>query len=338
MKNININILTDNEHDSTSFYRAWGVWNQIRKKVNLPIQLFKERGFGWNTVGFYDIVFFHRPNNQDHLNAITVARKNGIPVWVDFDDDLINIQSHNPAYGAFKDKANTIKEICSLSDVVTVSTEGLRQNYMKAFGTNGGNIEVIENFVAYENLPFCVPQKKAKFRILWRGSNTHEMDWITHRDAFLEFLKDKKNVKFINIGDMPLSIKKDIEKHCEVESVWGRRLIDYLLWLRTGVADLLFVPLEDNLFNQAKSDCACQEGLIGGMDSVAPEWNTKYGFTYGNVTESLEEAYSEWSERYDDYKKEIVSQQKQLRDEWKERFMQRVDIMRKILNIPEIKE
>lgn len=338
MKLLNINVFTDAPNDSTSFYRAWGVFNQIRKRTDLPLNLLEEPRFGWNTINKFDLCYMHRANSQDHLDAVTICKKNNIPVWVDYDDDLVNIPKHNPAYRVFSDKKDKIKDILSLADVITVSTQALKDNYIAALQAGGSKIEVVENFVPFDNLPFNIPQKRGgKFRILWRGSNTHEMDWIVFKDAFIAFLKlHPDKIKFINIGDMPMAIKMEIAQYCEVENVQGRRLIDYLLWLRTGVADCIFVPLEDIPFNAAKSDIAVQEGLIGGMDAVCPKWNSDAFYAYENVqeaTDMLDSVYTDWHENYEDYKKGIVRAQNDMKEKYQQRFDKRLNILKNILKV-----
>lgn len=264
----NINIVTDAPNDSTSFYRAHGVFNQLRKKSDINISLFDDKQFGWNTVGKYDILYLHRPNNNQHLEIAAIAKKNGVPLWIDFDDDIMNIPQTNPAYRAFSGSKQIIKDIVNMADYVSTSTRALKDNMVSACQADATKFTVLPNFVPLDNLRFNAPRKRAKFRILWRGSATHEADWATCLPYFVEFLKKYgKDCEFINIGDMPLMAKLEIAKYTQVTTHAGRRLIDYLLLLSTGeLGDFIFVPLEDNAFNHAK--CLTSDTFLSTKEGI----------------------------------------------------------------------
>lgn len=343
MKTYNINVVTDAPNDSTSFYRAHGVFNQLRKKSDINISLFDDKQFGWNTVGKYDILYLHRPNNNQHLEIAAIAKKNGVPLWIDFDDDIMNIPQTNPAYRAFSGSKQIIKDIVNMADYVSTSTRALKDNMVSACQADATKFTVLPNFVPLDNLRLNAPRKRGKFRILWRGSATHEADWATCLPCFVEFLKKYgKDCEFINIGDMPLMAKLEIAKYTSVTTHAGRRLIDYLLLLSTGeLGDFIFVPLEDNAFNRGKSDIACQEGLIGGMPSLAPEWlkvnKGEYeSYEYhvaGAIPDALAEAFNVWDDDYEGYRKAVVNLQRRMQGVYAERYDLREKLIKKILGI-----
>lgn len=337
----NINIVTDAPNDSTSFYRAHGVFNQLRKKADFNIALFDDKSFGWNTVGKYDILYLHRPNNSQHLEIAAIAKKNGVPLWIDFDDDIINIPQTNPAYRVFAPNKQIIKDIVQMADYVSTSTKSLKDNLVSACQADSTKFYVLPNFIPLDNLRFHTPRKQGKFRILWRGSGTHEADWAVCLPYFVEFLKKYgKDCEFINIGDMPLIAKLEIAKHTQVTTHAGRRLIDYLLLLSTGVlGDFAFVPLEDNLFNRSKSDIACQEGLVGGMPSLIPEWNKVNKGEYesyeyhvlGAIPDTLGEAFNLWNDDYEAYRKTTINLQRRMQAVYQERYLLRENLIKKII-------
>lgn len=339
----NINIVTDSPNDSTSFYRAHGVFNQLRKKADFNISLYDDKQFGWNTVGKYDIMYMHRPNSAQHLEVCSITKKNGIPLWIDFDDDIINIPQTNPAYRVFTPNKGYIKDIVNMADYVSVSTRSLKDNLVSACQSDASKFKVIPNFIPFDNIGMSNPRKHPKFRILWRGSGTHEADWAECLPYFLEFLsKYGKDCEFINIGDMPLLAKVQIEKYTNVVSHMGRKLIDYLLLLRTGVlGDFIFVPLQDIPFNRAKSDIAVQEGLIGGMLSLAPEWNKVNKDEYESfeyhvpsaIPDRLAEAFDLWNDDFDVYRKRVLSMQKKMMAVYAERYAIRENLLKEILGV-----
>ncbi len=269
-----INIFTPYPSDGTSFYRAWGVFNQIVQRESLPIHLEANNVNTWADIGKYQLLFCHRPHDTSHLNFIVTAKNMNIPVWVDWDDMLDAVPSTNPAYKMYKD--TSLNEILSKSDVITCSTQFMANQY---------NGQVIENFIPLK-LQYREPVKRDKFRIVWRGSNTHEKDWMVHLPKVVEFLKDKKDVQFIVLGDMPVFALHTIIHYVDVRKIEGMNTLPYFQALQnTELGDLLFVPLEDIPFNRAKSDCSTREALVNGMLSLSPEWNNNDVFAYGDVTE-----------------------------------------------------
>lgn len=175
-----------------------------------------------------------------------------------------------------------------------------------------------------------------KFRIVWRGSNTHDMDWYTHIGDVVKFLNGKKDVEFVLIGDVHFSIEQQINTYCGIRKIKGMDTSTYFEFLQGNqIGDVLFVPLQENLFNKSKSDCAVLEGLVNGMISITPEWNNSDSYTYKgkNVYSALNKAYNTWKNAYPSMSDEIISQQEKAKERAKINYQKRLDILKNLLSL-----
>lgn len=323
-----VNIWTGSPQDGTSFYRAWGVFNQIARRENLPIFFDQTDKGGWEVFGKYDLIFMHRVHDKSHLDYIAAAQ-GMVPVWLDFDDDLINVPKTNPTYRSYA--GSQTLQMLPMAQVITASTQGILDNY----NTPG---TVIKNFIPITGIRYNKPEKAARFRVMWRGSATHGMDWKDYRAPLMRFLKGKKDVEFVSVGAIPELVLADIQTLVDTRVIDG--IPDAYRYMRffesKQLADVCFVPLATNLFNRAKSDCAVKEALVNGAISITPSWNNNDLYFYNNPDQAegaLEQAYKKWRDKYSDFVEEVVFQQEQAKEDAEKNYTKRLDILKNILNL-----
>ena len=113
------------KRDGTSVYRAWGVLPYLGASglelVECPSSI------NWTDMVSCDAVFIQRPIIQGAINLAMYAKQYRKPVWIDYDDDLFCVPKDNPAHDMYNQDAykENIKRLCSIADVVTVSTKAL---------------------------------------------------------------------------------------------------------------------------------------------------------------------------------------------------------------------
>jgi len=201
------------------------------------------------------------------------ARKKPLKVILDMDDDVFNIDPYSDAYRVFgvkevkhgnewlwKDGGNidiegnkeyqrSLKSFLMRADIVTVSTERLKQTYSKY----NKNIIVVPNSIDPKD--WVVPNFKEhdEIRIGWTGGLSHYSDWYDIKDDIKRIADEFPQVKFVIGGIKFDGIFKDINPD-QVE-YWG--------WVdATGhgyrVAmmdlDLAIIPLRKSDFNANKSN------------------------------------------------------------------------------------
>lgn len=280
-------VLTVNKNDSTSFYRANGVLGDLRRQMKLEITSmdFNDlNNMSWASLMLYDVVFMQRPYQAVALKMAQYCREMSLPVWVDFDDHLLEVPSDNRSYSLFSNPAtkSNIVEIIRLSNVMTVSTGALKSTYEPL----NENIRVVPN--AFNDKLFRYRAKQpTKKTMLWRGSETHNMDMFYYGDPMYESQVKYTDWEFLYFGFNPWFIPETPNKKYLSAT-------DPILYFRQiyGLAPrAMQVPLIKSLFNLCKSNIAWIEGTFAGAVCLVPdwpEWNLPGTITYNSAEDYRE--------------------------------------------------
>lgn len=289
----NILALLPNAIDATSFYRGLGPLVDLQKKLEFELNLVKE--VNWATLKPVDLLFLQRPYKDNHVKILELAQDNGVPVWIDYDDDLFSVPRSNQTHKVYGNQKhqNNIAQMLSMANVVTVSTEALKFKFVEILqmvqkaepnyeGLNLDPKKIIvvpnaydEGFVKYRQ--FLKKQPHQNKLITWRGSNTHDQDlweftpalknaFSKHLDWTLNFIGEAFWMTIEELGKIPNIKPTNI---VETESVDPAQ---YWKMLYLTAPALIIVPLHDCPFNRAKSNIAWIEGLHAGAVTLAPNW------------------------------------------------------------------
>lgn len=262
---MNVLFLSYKRSDSCSFYRSAGIAADLRRKTPHNITTMEwEAGLDWAAITSYDLIMFQRPYNKTSLSLLSYIKACNIPVWIDYDDNLLEIPPENKAFDAYGDEErDSIKKMLTLADVVTVTTDELKH----AFSQWSDNIQVIPN--AFNDLIFQRPAKlpKRNNSVLWRGTDTHIYDIMTFAGAINKVAADFKDTQFLYMGYRPWFL--DSVNNGFVKS---QDIIVYFQSLIKLAPKIMQVPLHDNIFNRCKSNIACLEGAYAGAISIVPSW------------------------------------------------------------------
>lgn len=256
-----------NLSDSTSFYRAMGPLNELRRAMP-ELNMHHLAKYNWATIDECDAIFLQRPSSKDEVGIMQMAKDVGVPIWVDYDDLLVAVPTDNPAYFTYmkEDRHANIKWIVENADHLTVSTESLKlglQQWNK-------NITVVPNAINMRHFPYRKPANRTK-RIVWRGSKTHQRDVFTYAQTLFALHAKHKSWAWHFIGDNMWFITDNMEHHRTVvhEPIeWPA----YFRLLQDLAPSIMLVPLHEHPFNYAKSNIAWIEGCFAGAVTVAPNW------------------------------------------------------------------
>lgn len=259
---IKIKINDQVPHGGCSYYRSLGPFSKIKDGVD--VQYINK--IGWHTIADADIVFFSRPQSYEYLEAIQITKNFGVPVWVDWDDLPHACPDYNPNYDFYSQKStrDVIEKCIAAADIVTVSTNEIK----KVFSKFNRNIQLIVNAHNDYNYRLQSIVKTNPF-INWRGSPTHEDDLVSCQKEILDIADKYKQWYFSFIGDGTRFITKhikDVYKKPELE------ITSYFFTLKTIAPKIHIIPLLDNLFNRAKSNCAWLEATWAGAAVIAPDF------------------------------------------------------------------
>lgn len=270
--------------DATSFYRAVGPLKRIERTSNGAVFcdfLNVDRGsqINWTHFENGDIFFAQRPFTEGHLKLINYAHIQGLPVWVDFDDDVFSVPHSNPAHETYSKELTQkiVAECLASADVVTVSTPALAKRYEKL----NPNIHVIPNAYPANALG---RYRKADRGVLWqrklavwRGSRTHDEDLLQFTQELGGVVANHLDWTYAFFGS-PFWVTMDYLRRAAAKnprSVLPCGMIETHEYLHSAWAmkpALFFVPLAPTVFNQSKSNIAWIEAAHAGAAAIVPDW------------------------------------------------------------------
>jgi hypothetical protein len=251
---------------AVSYYRSIGVLSYLPKlnnkiKINIPEQI------SWSSLIGTDIFYMERPQYEKDLQAMCMAKDFNVKVWVDYDDLLHEIPKYNPAYTPYKNSnlLQNIETVFKTADIITVSTQSIKEYYSKKFNLN--NIHIIPNAHNDYQYPFNIVTDTVT-SINWRGSNTHRHDLLSVKDALINTSKTSDGWAYTFIGNDTWFVSDEI-KNC---FTFGEMdIIDYFKFTKELKSAIQIVPLVDNEFNRAKSNIGWLEGTYSGSVTIAPD-------------------------------------------------------------------
>jgi len=221
--------------------------------------------------GRYDAVVLKSYHNQDVMAVAQVAKAYGLKVIIDIDDMGLEIPEYNSAvkYFAHPQAKNIIASTLGLADLIIASTPAIKIAYS---AMTKAKIIVIPN--AYHDARFGDASKprpaKKPVQMAWRGGKRHSGDMEGVRKPMTEAMNNP-GLQWKFWGGNPNESAAFIKAHPGQWEEWQPALLMYFMAFARSEPDWLFVPLEVNTFNKAKSNCSAIEALmLCGAGVIAP--------------------------------------------------------------------
>jgi len=206
-------------------------------------------------------------------------------------DDIIfieDIPEYNRFRSAFDDPTirQTSMDIMLMADEMTVTNQFMKDYF--ADKTGHKQITVIPNFVPkfwmdrfYDKTEISVnyENNKKKPRILYCGSGAHfDVDSkVKHRDDFHHvhdvIRKTVTQFQWVFFGGYPLPLR-DLVKSGKVEYHGWKSLMEYPYKIHQLKPQLMYAPLMESNFNNAKSDLKFIEGCCMGIPTICQDMKT----------------------------------------------------------------
>lgn len=226
-------------------------------------ELLTTESWAW---GMYDVLLCENCLTQQSAAVISIAKSYGMKVWIDIDDDKQNVPSYNAAHIVLRTKAAKELDLGAVkqADIVTVSTLAIKDVY----GKFNPNIVVVPN--AWNDYLFQQPAQLAAqgsiVKVAWRGGDKHSGDLESVREPLIKFFSNSKITWRFYGAFPPPWLRWESRHYVPFQPLF--------LWWKTLISarpDWLFVPLADNKFNRAKSDCsAIEANMLAGAGVIAP--------------------------------------------------------------------
>ena len=211
--------------------------------------------------------------------------------WIQYElDDVIkyeDIPLYNHGRIAYDNKqffAN-VKNMLNAADIITVTTDRLKQYYAENYDVPDEKFQVIPNYLprwwggeSYdldkqvksfrENVKrprIVFPMSSSHFDI--KGLNNYQDDFT----QVAEFIRSTyKKYDFTIIGHAPKLIE-DLVKDKKVTVAGGSDLLNYPRELNMRNFHAIIAPLQDNVFNRCKSAIKLHEGWGAGLPVIAQD-------------------------------------------------------------------
>lgn len=214
-----------------------------------------------------------------------------------FHEDIPEYNKFKPAFVDPKIRQSAL-EIMQNVDEITVTNNFMKEYYMDKTGNK--NVTVIPNyppkwwmgnFYSEQHVMKNYKRNKKKPRIIYAASGAHfDVDnKVGQRDDFHHVNQVIANTlhefQWVFIGAYPLSLTPYVRSG-QIEFHPWQRLYEYPQQLYNLNPTVLIAPLQDNVFNRAKSDLkyieACCYGIPVVCQDICTYENAPYRFTTGD--------------------------------------------------------
>ncbi len=266
------------DHNACSYYR-----------MILPGKALKENGYEVTTDPTYDdfnssdILIFQRQYNAMALKEIMKWKKKGKKIIIDYDDNFLSLESHNPATQFYTEKTLEIfKETMSIAHAVTVSVEPLVSAYEKI----NNEVFVLPNSVDEFAFSFSNNLNKTP-TVGWQGGPTHFEDLKLIKSVVNE-VQNKYPFDFVLAGYDPGNFFKKSTFRKGIP--FSEELTHHKLFQDFHVG---LCPLTDSEFNECKSDIKFLEYSTMGIPTIASK-RTAYNSIDNGTTGFLARNHSDW--------------------------------------------
>ena len=287
--------------DGTSFYRAFGIFKNLERMLNIQfLQL--PQAYQWPLLKMADIMFMHRPFVNENVTMLKYAKELGLKIWIDHDDNLFELPPENSGFERYNaDTKQQMFNILKLADVITVSTQELKVYFDKM---GFFNVTVIPNALddTFPNGKMVDGFNKTK-NYFWRGTPTHMGDIYDFQQEIFEAIKQTTDPWYF-FGYNPHFLTRICDP-LRVKYLKAEDIIQYFKLLKLHKPHVLHVPLSDNYFNMCKSNIAWIEATMAGAACIAPDWpewrrpgiiNYKNYEEYLQILTSLPDLEKNWKE------------------------------------------
>lgn len=220
-----------------------------------------------------DVVVVQRPATERLYEMIRLLKAKGIKVVVDVDDALWSIHRRNVSWRVYNGGGRAhwrwLLRSCREADLVTVTTPELAER-------TGG--VVVPNFIpesALEAGRLKLGQERDShpFKVGWAATSlTHPGDAQETRGEVAEWVRDNPQSIFVSVGGRPERepILFGFTRDENEKRYMATSEVKQEQWhLAVSFLDVSLVPLEDSLFNRAKSGLKMLESAAAGCAVLA---------------------------------------------------------------------
>jgi len=212
-----------------------------------------------------DIVVMHRPFEKERKEVFMALKEAGKKMIFDNDDSYID-EKQNFGVGELAKKVNEeLMWFVKHSDLVTCTTEFLRQEYLKY----NPNVVVLPNCVDPDDFPKPKKNTSKKVRIGLIGSVVGTNDFDHIKDT-LEIISKREDIQLVVMSDKP----NDGNFFDTINVEWHNPvpMKDYFETLNNLKLDIMLIPRREGYFNKCKSNIKFLEASMLEIPCITDDW------------------------------------------------------------------
>lgn len=216
------------------------------------------------TLDQWDLIWISRPRHYFMLPIIRAARQLSKPVLVDIDDWLLDVPAdHVDAdFYRMRPRRETIRTALRAADAITTSTHVIADR-CAALGTR---VHILPNAIDTTQFVRLPRAEHAPLAVAFCGTPSHQDDVPLIAPALRRLLSERQDrVRVISVG-CPIPDLAGAEGYTHHDFIDAPLYPRFLSELRIDVG---LAPLQDTLFNAAKSDIKYLEYAATGAATIA---------------------------------------------------------------------
>lgn len=225
----------------------------------------------------YDLIYFNYLNSPWGFAAMgAMARRHGVPMVMDLDDNLWSLRSDNAAQTVYykgSDALRNFTAICNEVDYVTCTNRYLKNVVINNTRKHAEEIKVLPNYVDLKMYNHRTQfRKDFQIRLTHFGSTTHfhDLNDEEFNKGIDRIFTEYPNVVLRMVGAFIPKYRK--RWGMRYENAYGA--VDIYDWVKNKFpqymdeTDILVVPLIDDLYNRCKSHIKFLEASSAGIPGV----------------------------------------------------------------------
>ena len=279
------------EKGTVLFINGYYAENPVRYRVFHQMEQLREAGISCNKVYFEDLelsmennyhtFIFYRCEYTDIIGEfIRLAKQHQKKVIFDIDDLVFDTvytdqvpfvkEMSSETKAVFDEVVGRVQKTLKLCDAATTTTEALAEELKKYVP----EVVVNRNVVSKEMIACAEKAYKEKTPkddgSVWlgyfSGSSTHNQDFEIIRPVLIRIMKQYPQVKLLLVGELKIPDEfKEFGSRVRTEGMIDWRRLPGLI----AQVDINLAPLEDTIFNRAKSELKWFEAALVRVPTVA---------------------------------------------------------------------
>lgn len=274
LKNI-VNFPSDK--NGCGFYRTLIPFGFLSTKLDWNVSFMYQFIFDLNLIRSANYIRFQRQCTdnqkrcvQEYRRCIDVTKSKSKIVY-ELDDIVHGIEPSNIlAYQFYtKSRQQNVVDLMKMSDVVTFSTQFLKDFYQREFGINNSTVipNLLPKFLWMPDFNKDKKPYKKKPVVMWAGSGSHvapggDLEFLI---PMIQATIDEFEWSFV--GCIP-PVLEPLKASGKISFTPWSNFYEYPQMMQSLKADIAIAPIKDNIFNYAKSDLKYIEYAAMNIPSI----------------------------------------------------------------------